>query len=112
MNSIPFYNPSHGQPFPEDTIIKEIDHAGGFTTYYVFVGRTLVHVKRIHRSGPHYREIRELKEKHGSDLDVKRHWNPLDYRIDDYRGYKSDVETPAEFVEMKSHEYKYAERSD
>jgi len=110
MNYILYYNPDPLQTFPEDTIIKERDHAGGFTTYYVFVGETLVHIKRFHLNPPHYGLVRRLKERYGQDLDgPKRHWNPLDYRIDDYTGdkYKS-TGLPAKFVEMKSWEAEYA----
>lgn len=105
MNTIPYRHPS--SEFPEDTIIKEKDHAGGYTDYYVFVGRRLVQFKRVNRKGRHYREIRQLKSNHG-DLEVKRHWNPLDYRIDDKNVYKSSVELPAEFVEVQPHEAHYA----
>lgn len=108
MNQIPYRNPNLHSKFPEDTILKEKDHALGHTDYYVFVGKTLVRCRRVNRKGPHYQEIRELKEKYGDHLEVKRHRNPLDYRIDKKNVYKSSVDTPAEFVEVKRHEAQYA----
>jgi len=109
MNQIPYYHRGNYTEFPEDTIIKEKDHAGGHTTYYVFVGRTLVRTKRTHMNSPHYSLARRLKEQYGQDLaGPKHHWNPLDHRIDDYTGDKYSVDTPAEFVEMQSHEAEYA----
>jgi hypothetical protein len=109
MNQIPYYNPrQREETFPEDTILKDKDHAGGYTDYYVFVGRKLVRIKRVNRKGPHYREIRKLKSAHGRHLKVKSGWwNPVKYRIDD-GSYYLNVETPAEFVEVKKHEANYA----
>jgi hypothetical protein len=108
MNQIPYYNPTQRrETFPEDTILKDKDHAGGWTDYYVFVEKTLVQVKRVNRKGRHYREIRELKSLHGEHLKVKSGWwNPIEYRIDD-GGYNINVDTPAEFVEMKPWEARY-----
>lgn len=108
MYQIPYRHPNKHSTFPEDTILKEKDHPGRYTDYYVFVGKTLVRFKRVNRKGPHYREIRELKEKYGDDLEVRSGWNPLDYRVDEKNVYKSSVETPVKFVEVKKHETDYA----
>lgn len=103
---IPYYNPHRHSKFPEDMIVKDRDHAAGHTTYYVFIGKKLVRVKRAYGSGPHYQTVRNLKENYDQDLDgPKKHWNPLDYRIDEE---KQGIPVPAQFVEMKRHEAKYA----
>lgn len=109
MNQILYYNPrQRRKTFPKDTILKEKDHAGGYTDYYVFIGKTLVRIKRVNRKGKHYREIHDLKSVHGEHLKVKSGWwNPVEYRIDD-GGYNTNVDTPAEFVEVKKHEADYA----
>lgn len=86
--------------FPEDTIVKERDHAGGYTTYYIFVGKTLVGKRRVYRKGPHYREVRQIREQYDTDLDgPKKHWNPIEYRTDGVNKFKFSVDTPAKFVE-------------
>lgn len=108
MNQIPYYNPTPGLNFPEDTILKDKDHAGGWADYYIFIKRKLVRIKRVCRKGPHHREIHELKSAHGEHLKVKSGWwNPVKYRIDD-GGYYLNVDTPAEFVEVKPWEAYYA----
>ena len=96
LNEIPFVHPGHGE-FPEDTIVRDDDHAGGYTEYYVYEGRVLVEVRRSHSASPHYELIRSLKDK----FDVegpKVHWNPVDYRLDGGNTYSS-VETPSKLVE-------------
>lgn len=95
MNEIPY---SHPGDFPEDTIVRDKDHAGGFTDYYVYEGRVLVEVRRTHTTGPHYDLIRELKEER--DVEGPRaHWNPVDYRVDGGNTYSS-VETPSKLVKQ------------
>lgn len=99
MNEIPFEHPGHGN-FPEDTIVRDKDSAGAYTDYYVYKGRVLVEVRRVHNSGPHYGLTRELREKHNVEGPETR-WNPVDYRTDDGNTYSS-VETPSRLVEQKS----------
>ena len=44
MSTTPYSSPY--SEFPENTIVKERYHAGGYTTYYIFVGKTLVGKRR------------------------------------------------------------------
>lgn len=97
MNTIPY---RHSSEFPEDTIVKDRDHAGGYTTYYVFLNKTLVGKRRVYGKGPHYREVRQIRNQYERDLDgPKKHWNPLDYRTDGVNKFKFTVDLPAKFVE-------------
>ncbi len=101
MNEIPFENPGDME-FPEDTILKEVDHGRNSARFYVFDGRTLVDVRKYPSSKnrtAHYRLLNKLREEY-SGFDVRSGtWNPVRYRT---RGdnYKS-VKTPAKLVEEK-----------
>jgi len=100
MNEIPFENPGDME-FPEDTILKEVDHGRNSARFYVFDGRTLVDVRKYPSSKnrtAHYRLLNKLREEY-SGFDVRSGtWNPVRYRT---RGdnYKS-VKTPAKLVEQ------------
>lgn len=93
MNKILF---SHSGDFPEDTIVRDKDYAGGFIEYYVYQGRVLVEVRRVHTSGPHYDLTRRLREKY--DVEGPRdYWNPVNHRVDGGNTYSS-VETPSRLI--------------
>lgn len=101
MNEIPFENPGDME-FPEDTILKEVDHGRNSARFYVFDGRTLVDVRKYPSSKnrtAHYRLLNELRDEY-SGFDVKSGtWNPVRYRTKG-DNYKS-VKTPAKLVEEK-----------
>jgi hypothetical protein len=97
MSEILFEHPGFGS-FPEDTIVKEKDPTG-YVEYYVYDGRTLVHVERVHSNTKTaiYDTINRLKNEYG-DFPVKKHWNPINYRTDGGNTYTS-VETPSKLIE-------------
>lgn len=93
MNQIPYYNPDNHSEFNVLCVCRP--HACSDKT-------RLLEAAALQRCAP-------TEKEYGQDLaGPKRHWNPLDCRIDDYKSDKSGVETPAKFVEMQSHEAQYA----
>ena len=99
MNRIPFENP-FGRRFPEDTILKERDHAGGSVKFYAYDGRTLVETRSYpaasNRTAEH-RILNELREDY-PDFDVKSGvWNPIRHRTEGNNYTSTDL--PAKLVE-------------
>lgn len=101
MNEIPFENP-YDQPFPEDTILKEVNHGRDNVKFYVFEGRTLVDIRSYPSANnrtAHYRLMNKIREEY-PDLDVQSGtWNPIRYRTEG-NNYTS-AKVPSKLVEVQ-----------
>lgn len=100
MNTIQYE--SNGYSFPEDTILKETNHAAVNVKFYVYDGRTLVDIRSYPSTTnrtAHYRILNELRDEY-PDFDVKSNvWNPIRHRV---RGENyTTVDLPAKFVETE-----------